>query len=197
MSPSAKFTTAALMAALASVGGSFALTLGLGLIACPLCLLQRAFAVAVLGILFLGLVTQARHTGLVNLLAFLPTVVGGLIAGWHTFLDMTGRQICPTGVLGLGTTAQQSLASYVLILFALLPGLMIDVRDRRVSVAGVGWTLLLGAGLTVACILTTPPPEMPVPELRSRVCHPPLTSSVTDARRRPDNRPAGRPSGRE
>jgi disulfide bond formation protein DsbB len=178
MSPSVKFTSAALVAALASVGGSFALTLGLGLIACPLCLLQRAFAVAVLGILFLGLATKARDTGLVNLLAFLPAVVGGLIAGWHTVLDVTGRQVCPNGVLGLGTTAQQSLASYVLILAALLPDVMIDVRNRQVSVAAVGWTMVLGAGLAFACIATTPPPEMPVPELRSRVCHPPVSAGT-------------------
>ncbi len=178
MSPSAKFTTAALAAALASVAGSFSLTLGLGLIACPLCLLQRAFAVAVLGILFLGLVTRARDTGLVNVLAFLPAIVGGLIAGWHTVLDGTGRQVCPNGVLGLGTTAQQSLVSYVSILAVLLPGLMIDVRNRQVPVAAVGWTTLLGAALAFACIVTTPPPEMPVPELRSRVCHPPVSAGV-------------------
>src|SRR5262245_50022450 len=126
MSASLKFTIAALIAALASVGGSFSLTVRLGLIACPLCLLQRAFAVAVLCILFLGIVTRARDTGLVNLLAFLPALIGGLIAGWHTVLDVTGRQVCPNGVFGLGTTAQQSLASYVLILAALLPSLIMD-----------------------------------------------------------------------
>src|SRR5262245_32680081 len=103
MTSSARFTAAALVAAVASVGGSISLTLGLGLIACPLCLYQRAFAVAVLGVLFLGLVTKARDTGFVNLLAFLPAVIGGLIAAWHTALDASGQQVCPHGVFGLGT----------------------------------------------------------------------------------------------
>jgi disulfide bond formation protein DsbB len=174
MSKSQPFTATALAAAIASVGGSFSLTLGLGLIACPLCLLQRAFAVAVLGILFLGLVTKIRDTGLVNLLAFLPTMIGTLIAAWHTVLDVTGQQICPSGVLGLGTTAQQSLASYVLILAALVPGLWMDLRAGKVSISTVIWTMLLGGALAFACIVTTPPPEMPVTELRSRVCHPPV-----------------------
>ncbi|HVK10323.1 MAG TPA: disulfide bond formation protein B [Gemmataceae bacterium] len=174
MTASLKLTTLALVAALASAGGSVSLTIWLGLIACPLCLLQRAFAVAVLGTLILGLATKARDTGLVNLLAFLPAVVGGLIAGWHTVLDVSGVQICPNGVFGLGTTAQQSLASFVLILAALFPGVVIDVRNRSVSVAAVGWTLLLGAALAYTCIATTPPPEMPAPEMRPGVCHPPV-----------------------
>ena len=38
----------------ASVAGSLYLSLGLGLIACPLCFYQRTFAFAVLGVLILG-----------------------------------------------------------------------------------------------------------------------------------------------
>lgn len=179
MSRSTRFTALAFAAALASVGGSITLTLGLGLIACPLCLYQRAFAVAVLGTLGLGLMTKARDTGLVNLLAFLPTVIGGLIAAWHTVLDLSGQQVCPNGVLGLGTTAQQSLGSYLLILAALLPGLMIDVKAGHVTAAAVGWTTILGGALAVGCIVSAPPPEMPVLDLRSRVCHPPVLAETS------------------
>ncbi len=179
--PSFKFTVLALIAALGSVAGSLYLSLGLGLLACPLCFYQRTFAFAVLGILIVGAFTKARESGFVNLFAFLPTVAGGLIAAWHTYLDMSGRLICPNGLFGIGTTAQQSLASYILILLALLPGLAFDVRDRKPSAGAVAWSVLLGGAFAYGCIVSSPPPTMPKPEIRDRICHPPVTIEVLPA----------------
>lgn len=166
-------TVAALVAAAASVAGSLYLSLGLKLIACPLCFYQRTFAFAVLGVLILGVFTRARETAYVNLMAFLPAVAGGLVAAFHTYLEASGALVCPKGIAGIGSTAQQSLASFILILACLLPGLMIDIRRKGLSIAPVGWSLLLGGVFAGGCIVSAPAPSMPPPDKRPLMCHPP------------------------
>jgi disulfide bond formation protein DsbB len=170
-------TIAALIAAAVSVAGSLYLTLGLGLIACPLCFYQRTFAFAVLGVLVLGVFTRARETPYVNLMALVPTVAGGIVAAFHTYLDMSGKLVCPKGILDIGSTAQQSLASFLLILACLIPGLVFDVRKRGVSVAAVILGVALGAGSAYGCIVSSPAPSMPPPEKRPLMCHPPVSQS--------------------
>jgi disulfide bond formation protein DsbB len=162
-----------LIAAAVSVAGSLYLSLGMGLIACPLCFYQRTFAFAVLGVLILGVFTGARETAYVNIMAFLPAVAGGLVAAFHTYLEATGKLVCPKGIAGIGSTAQQSLASFVLILLCLLPGLVVDIRRKGLSVAPVGWSLLLGGAFAYGCIVSAPAPSMPPAEKRPFICHPP------------------------
>ena len=166
-------TVAALIAAAVSVAGSLYLSLGMKLIACPLCFYQRTFAFAALGILMLGVFTRARDTAYVNLMAFLPTVAGGLIAAFHTYLDGTGRLICPKGISGFASTAQESLASFALILVCLIPGLAQDVRRKGLSIAAVAWSVILGGAFAYGCIVSSPAPSMPPPEKRPFICHPP------------------------
>jgi Disulfide bond formation protein DsbB len=166
-------TLAALVAAAVSVAGSLYLSLGMGLIACPLCFYQRAFAFAVFGVLILGVLTRAWQTGYVNLMAFLPAIAGGVVAAFHTYLDGTGRLICPKGILEIGTTAQQSLASYLLIVACLLPGLAADLRRKAITAAGVGVSILLGGAFAYGCIVSSPPPRTPPPEIRHLICYPP------------------------
>jgi disulfide bond formation protein DsbB len=168
-------TVAALIAAAASVAGSLYLSLGMGLIACPLCFYQRTFAFAILGILILGVCTGARQTGYVNLFAFLPTIAGGLIAAFHTYLEVSGKLVCPKGIAGIGSTAQQSLASFILILACLLPGLGLDVRRKGLSVASVGWSMLLAGAFAYGCIVSAPASRMPPADMRPFICHPPVT----------------------
>jgi disulfide bond formation protein DsbB len=166
-------TLAALIAAVVSVAGSLYLSLGMGLIACPLCFYQRTFAFAVLGVLCVGVFTRAWQSGFVNLMAFLPAVAGGVVAAFHTYLDGTGRLICPKGILGIGTTAQQSLASFVLIMACLVPGLAQDLRRKVFSAAAVGWSAILGGLFAYGCIVSSPAPSMPPPEKQPLICHPP------------------------
>lgn len=168
------FTLAALVAALGSAIGSLYLSLGLKLIACPLCFYQRTFAFSILGILLVSYATRVRTMGVSNVLAYVPTVAGGIVAAWHTYLDMSGKLICPKGLFDLGSTAQQSLASYVLIFVCLVPGLILDVRRGQLAIPAVGWTTLLGAIFAYFCIVASPPPSQPKPELRSRICYPPI-----------------------
>lgn len=162
---------AATVAALASVTGSLYLSLGLGLIACPLCFYQRTFAFAVLGVLLVGVCTRAWETQYVNLMALLPAVAGAVVAAFHTYLDMSGKLVCPKGLFGVGTTAQQSLASFVLILACLLPGLAQDVRRGVVKVAAVGWVIVVGGAFAFGCVVSSPAPSVVPPEKRPLMCH--------------------------
>jgi len=172
-----RFTFAALIAAIASVAGSLYLSLGLGLIACPLCFYQRAFAFAVLGVLILGVLIRARESNFVNLMALLPTVAGGVVAAFHTYLEASGKLICPKGLFGIGSTAQQSLASFVLILICLMPALAIDVRRKGVSIGAIAFATILGAASAYGCIVSSPGPSMPPVEKRPLMCHPPVSAA--------------------
>jgi len=168
-------TVAALIAAAISVAGSLYLSLGMGLIACPLCFYQRTFAFAVLGVLILGVFTRAHETAYVNVMALLPAVAGGLVAAFHTYLDGTGKLICPKGLLRVTTTAQESLLSFALILACLVPGVVADVRRKGLSVAAVVASLLLGGAFAYGCIVSSPAPSPPPPEKRPLICHPPTS----------------------
>jgi len=174
---STRFTFAALIAAAASVGGSLYLSLGLGLIACPLCFYQRTFAFAVLGVLILGVFTRARESTFVHLMALLPTIAGGVVAAFHTYLEASGKLICPKGLFGIGSTAQQSLASFVLILICLIPGLAVDVSKKSVSVGAAALSAVLGVAFAYGCIVSSPAPSMPPVEKRPLMCHPPVSAN--------------------
>src|SRR5260370_28182029 len=68
---------------------------------------------AVLGI---GVLTGERHRAILNVLA-LPLVVAGFgVAAFHVFLELTRKLECPSGVMGVGTVPQQSLAVQTVIL---------------------------------------------------------------------------------
>src|SRR5262249_25369572 len=84
------WTVLALIAALVVSLGSLALSLNLpvtisdqqinlgrNLKACPLCFYQRTFAFGAFGVLLIGLMTRARRTGAVGVMA-LPLAVGGV-----------------------------------------------------------------------------------------------------------------------
>src|SRR5713226_276723 len=98
-----------LFVAFVALAGSLWLSVGMGLKACPLCFYQRTFVMGVVAVLGTGLLTGQRHWGVLNLLA-LPLVVGGLgVAVFHEYLELTGKLECPAGVMGVGTSPQQSL----------------------------------------------------------------------------------------
>src|SRR5262245_40667214 len=108
----------ALLVALAAVAGSLWLSLGMKLKACPLCFYQRSFAMGVLGILAIGVLTGARYRGVLEVLALAPAIAGVGVAAYHVYLEVTGKLECPGGIMAMGTAPQQSLA--ILTLLALL-----------------------------------------------------------------------------
>ncbi|WP_052640110.1 disulfide bond formation protein B [Zavarzinella formosa] len=169
-------TLAALIAASASTLGSLYLSLGLGLIACPLCFYQRCFAMAVLAMLAVGYCSPARSFGQLNILALGPTVAGGVVAAVHTYFDAIGQQICPDGLFGIGKTAQQSLASYILIGIPLAIGVELDRRAGCTTRFAVLLAVVLGGTLAFACVIASPQPPF-LAEHHPLMCYRPIPAA--------------------
>lgn len=162
-----KWTWLALLAATVTVAGSLYLSLGMGLEACALCFYQRAFAMAVLAVLAVGLFGTDRRGPSLSLLA-LPLAVGGLgVAGFHVSLENKGILECPKGIFDLGSAPRQSLAAFI----PLAALLLIDVGAACFRPGGAGESSLsslavlgsciLGGLLALGCIKSAPPPKIP------------------------------------
>jgi disulfide bond formation protein DsbB len=93
------WTWAALLTALAGVAGTLWLSLGMNLIACPLCFYQRPLMMGVAGIMLAGIFGGSRRAGLVSLMALPVTVAGLGVAGFHVYKEFNGDLECPTGAL--------------------------------------------------------------------------------------------------
>lgn len=162
-----------LLAALVVLAGSIWLSVGMGLKACPLCFYQRTFVMGVVGVLGAGLLLDARHRSVLNLLA-LPLAIGGLaVAGFHVTLEVAGKLECPLGIAGLGTAPQQSLAALVVLVVVI--GVGIVRGERRLAAALVG--ILLGLALAALSVWSAPPlPPVPskVYETPLDTCRPPF-----------------------
>jgi disulfide bond formation protein DsbB len=156
----------ALVASAAAVAGSLYLSIGMGLIACPLCFYQRTFAMAVFGVLSVGLLAGERRGAFLSLLA-LPLAVGGLaVAGYHVFLEARGTLECPEGILGLGTAPQQSLAAFVLLTLPLVVDVAgaccgAGVREGSPRPASTLAAFVLGGLFAAGCVFSAPPPKHP------------------------------------
>lgn len=154
-------TGLAFLVALATLGGSLWLSLGMGLKACPLCYYQRTFVMGVVGVLTLGLLSGARRGASLSALA-LPAATGGLgVALYHVFLELMGKLECPPGIEGYGTAPQQSLAAFAL-LFVLLT--LDAVRPRAAGALATLGGMLLGGLFAVGAVLSTAPLPPPPPE---------------------------------
>lgn len=142
--------------------------------ACPLCLYQRTFILGTLGVLVVGLLTEARRTGLLNVLA-LPAATGGLcVAMFHEYLELTDKLKCPAGLLSAGTAPQQSLAVFMTLWFVLAIPLLHKARMISPGVTGIG----IGLGILFAVGTITSAPPMPSPpnkpyEQPLQMCRPP------------------------
>src|SRR5262245_58264254 len=98
--PASPFVWLSLLVALVASAGSVYLSVGMKLKACPLCFYQRAFVMGVAAVLIVGLLTDRRFHGMLNLLV-LPLALAGLgVAGFHVYLEQTGRLECPKGLFG-------------------------------------------------------------------------------------------------
>ena len=168
---------AALAVAVAGLTGSLFLSLGMGLKACPLCFYQRTFMMSLVAVLGMGLLTGAGRSARQGVLA-LPLAAAGLgVALFHVWLEVTSKLECPSGLLGLGSAPQQSLAMFVLV-FALL---LVDVLrgsqlDTSTWVALIA-AVVLGALLAVGSIIANPPPPAPPTSPYAKpadVCRPPF-----------------------
>jgi disulfide bond formation protein DsbB len=174
---SAALVWSPLLIALMALAGSLWLSIGMHLKACPFCFYQRTFVMGVVAILAIGVLTGRRHWAVLNLLA-LPLVVGGLgVATMHVYLESTGKLECPAGVLGVGTSPQQSLASFVVLLVLVAVGVGGSVRVGAVHPLAAGAAVVLGVLLAWGAIASSPPmPPAPTKAYTTLldICRPPF-----------------------
>lgn len=174
------WTALAAVIALCGVAGSLWLSVGMNLKACPLCLYQRTFLMSATAVLLLGLTSEMRRSAILPLVA-LPSVLAGLgVAGFHEYLEQTGKLECPGGVLGWGTAPQQSLIMLLVLSAVLLLPLLFGraVKPWRTLGAAV-----LGAAMAVGAIASAPPmppaPTTPYAQAPD-VCRPPYRQAAPD-----------------
>jgi hypothetical protein len=168
-----------LLVALVALAGSLWLSVGMGLKACPLCFYQRTFVMGVVAVLGIGVLTGERYRAVLNLLALPLAVAGFGVAAFHVFLELTGKLECPSGVLGIGTAPQQSLAVLTVLLVVVVVG-VVWTRNGGLSF----WPPLTGAvvlGLLLAWgSVKSSPPMPPTPtkayETPLDMCRPPFHS---------------------
>jgi disulfide bond formation protein DsbB len=167
----------ALLLAAVATAGSLYLSMGMSLVACPLCFYQRSFAMAALAVLLVGIGTGMGRVVSLSALA-LPLAAAGLgVAGFHVWLELSGVLECPKALFDLGTAPQQSLAALGLLTVALL----LDAGSRRI---GSSWLaavagLVLGGLMAAGSIASAPPlPKLPDKPYDSppKICRPPFVA---------------------
>lgn len=170
--PKQLMTWAFIAVAVAALGtlGSLYLSLGMDLKACPLCFYQRTFIMSVAAVLALGLLVDRSRGDLLCLIC-LPLAVAGLgVAGFHEYLEVTGKLECPKAILGLGTAPAQSLFIFVLLTAAVAMG---SLRNTGAIIRGIA----LGLLMAWACIVSAPPmpsaPKKPYDQ-PLEICRPPF-----------------------
>jgi disulfide bond formation protein DsbB len=160
----------ALLVSLLGTFGSFYLSIGMGLKACPLCFYERTLIMAILGVLGVGMFVDRSCAGFTCLLC-VPLAFAGLgVAIFHEYLVLSGTLECPKGVFSLGTAPLQSLATYIVLTACILVGSMKHV-------AAMGASALLGFAFAWGCVAGSPPmPPAPAKPYDQplEVCRPPF-----------------------
>src|SRR5262245_25758 len=129
----------AFLVSLGVAAGSVWLTLGMHLIACPLCVYQRAFAFAALGVLMVGVFVGVPRRGLLSALAIPPALAAVVVAALQIYVELAGELECPMGPFGVGSAPQEAGAALAALLLVLLV-------DSLVGGAGkVGAAVVCGA----------------------------------------------------
>jgi hypothetical protein len=177
--PSVNLVWPPLLVALVALAGSLWLSIGMGLKACPLCFYQRTFVMGVVAVIGIGVLTGQRHRGVLNVLA-MPLAVAGLgVAVFHVFLELSGKLECPAGIMGIGSSPQQSLAALTMLVIVVAFGV---VRSGKVGdahpVAAVG-AVILGGLLAWGSVVSSPPmPPAPTTAYQTPLdmCRPPFHS---------------------
>jgi disulfide bond formation protein DsbB len=168
-----------LLIAVIALAGSLWLSVGMGLKACPLCFYQRTFVMGIVAVLGIGVLTGERHRAVLNLLALPLAVAGFGVAAFHVSLELTGKLECPSGVMGVGTAPQQSLAVLALLFTLVVVGI---VWTRHAGESyWPAWTgaVVLGLLLTWGAVVSAPPmPPTPTKayEIPLDMCRPPFHS---------------------
>lgn len=158
--------------------------LGKHLKACPLCFYQRTFAFSSFCVLLIGLLTGARRTGAIGVIA-LPLAIAGLgVAGFHVWLEREGKLECPLGLADIGTAPQQSAAALGVLTLFLLFDLIRNSGGGSFGFGSILMALILGGAFAYGCIISAPPlPKAPTspydPETQPlEMCRPPYKAAT-------------------
>ena len=171
-----------LIVALLTVAGSLALSLHLGLKACPLCFYQRTFAMSAAAVLLMGAMTRDRDARLLGLLVWPLAAAGLSLAAFHVYLEAAGKLECPAGLAGFGSAPQQSLAAYGLLLVSLLPSLAGKSNAVCCRASALLGGAVLGGLMAYACVVSSPPPQQAKePNLPLDGCRVPYAPSAEEA----------------
>src|SRR5262249_1535758 len=116
----------------------------------------------VFGVLAIGLLTGARRTGAIGVIA-LPLAIGALgIAGFHVYLEYKGILECPKGLLEIGTAPQQSIVALGILTLLLLLDSVRNSSGGTYGTTTILLALILGGAFAYASIETAPkPPKAP------------------------------------
>jgi disulfide bond formation protein DsbB len=166
-----------LLVALLALAGSLWLSIGMKLKACPLCFYQRTFVMGVVAVLGTGLLTGQRYRAVLNLLALPLAVAGFGVAVFHEYLELSDKLECPAGVMGIGTTPQQSLAALVVLLAVIAVGVVQSGKVGETHSPAVGAAIVLGLLLALGAVASSPPmPLAPTQAYSSPldICRPPF-----------------------
>lgn len=168
-----------LLVALGALAGSLWLSVGMGLKACPLCLYQRTFVMGIVAVLGIGVLTRERHRPVLNLLALPQAVAGFGVAAFHVFLELTGKLECPSGVMGVGTAPQQSLAVLAVLHAVVLMGVAWSRNAGEPFWSPLAGAVVVGLLLAWGAVVSAPPmPSAPsnAYEIPLDMCRPPFRS---------------------
>lgn len=162
--------------ALATLGGSLWLSIGMNLKACPLCFYQRTFIMAIVAVMTIASVARLCSGSALSTLV-LPLAFAALgVAGFHVSLELNGTLECPKGLFGIGTAPQQALAALlVLTLLLLIDALRIANAARSALVSAI-----IGGILGYAAVVSSPPlPNAPTEPHAAplEVCRPPYVDA--------------------
>ena len=155
------------------------MSVGMGLKACPLCFYQRTFVMGIVAVLGIGVLTRERHRPVLNLLALPQAVAGFGVAAFHVFLELTGKLECPSGVMGVGTAPQQSLAALAVLLAVVLVGVALSRNAGETYWPPLAGAVVLGLLLAWGAVVSAPPmPPTPTKayETPLDMCRPPFHS---------------------
>ena len=145
--------------------------------ACPLCFYQRTFVMSIVAVLGIGALTGQPHRSVLNLLALPLTVAGFGVAAFHVFLELTGKLECPAGVMGLGTSPQQSLTLLTVLLVLVVIGVVRSGYAGNFHLLAAPVAVVLGLLLAWSAVASAPPmPPVPTKayETPLDVCRPPF-----------------------
>jgi disulfide bond formation protein DsbB len=180
-----RWAALALVLALAGTAGSLALSLALGLKACPLCFYQRSFMMGVLAVLAAGLAADRSQARLHTLLA-LPLALAGLgVGAFHEYLVQTDALECPPGLFGIGTAPAQSLALFGLLSVALIRGTLSRPQGEPSRFGVAAGAAVLGLLLAWAAVASSPPmppaPSAPYDPAKQplEMCRPPYRGDAS------------------